>query len=447
MKKKTALLGFTVMVISAFLGRVDFSAGRFGTTLWLGAAPAWATAPQAAEEEKKPGWSGREEYDAYQAMVTDKDPNKKIALADAFLQKYPDSFVKDAAYITKMQVYAQLNDVPKAIEAARKGVEASPDNLQALSYLAFTFPFVFKADDDPDSAAKLSQAENDSRHGLDLLEKLQKPENVTDDQFNQYVKGQRANFNNTIGFVALQRKDYPAAITHFKAAAEDNPADIYTFYRMGLAYLYSETPDYDNAVWNLARSVSLAKAANSPAGTEISKFLSKVYIGFHGNEEGLPEIIAQAAASPTPPQGFQVKPMPVPEKTGNPSVDAFNQMAVPLKLGGPRAQEIWSKLKGQPVELAGFIDSVEKAPDGNMHLVRIDLVDASKASEGVYDIELRDSTQPNVKNLASGAGVHFKGTLEAYTAAPNFVLTLGNGEINADEIPDQPAARPRRPRR
>ena len=447
MKKKTVLLGFVWMAIAAFLLRVDFSARTPGSALWLGAAPAWAAPGQQAEEQKPRSWSGREEYDAYQAMVTEKDSNKKIALADAFLQKYPDSFVKDAAYITKMQVYVQLNDVPKAIEAARKGVEASPDNLQALSYLAFTFPFVFKADDDPNSAAKLSQAGNDSRHGLDLLEKLQKPENVTDDQFNQYVKGQRANFNNTIGFVALQRKDYPAALTHFKAAAEDNPADIYTFYRMGLAYLYSETPDYDNAVWNLARSVSLAKASNNPAGTEISKFLSKVYIGFHGNEEGLPEIIAQAAASPTPPEGFQVKPMPIPEKTGNPSVDAFNQMAVPLKLGGPRAQEIWSKLKGQPVELAGFIDSVEKAPDGNMYLVRIDLVEASKESEGVYDIELRDSTQPNVKNLASGAGVHFKGTLEAYTATPNFVLTLGNGEINADEIPDQPAARPRRPRR
>ena len=447
MKKKTVLLCFTCVALAAFLVQADFSARTPGTFLGLGAAPAWAAPGQQAEEQKPRTWSGREEYDAYQAMVTEKDPNKKIALADAFLQKYPDSFVKDAAYITKMQVYAQLNDVPKAIDAARQGVEASPDNLQALSYLAFTFPFVFKADDDPDSAAKLSKAENDARHGLDVLQKVQKPESVTDDQFNQYVKGQRANFNNTIGFVALQRKDYPTAITYFRAAAEDNPADIYTFYRMGLAYLYQDTPDYDNAVWNLARSVSLAKASNNAAGTEISNFLSKVYVGFHGNEEGLPEIVAQAAASPTPPDGFQVKPMPVPEKTGNPSVDAFNQMAVPLKLGGSRAQEIWSKLKGQPVELAGFIDSVEKAPDGDLYLVRIDLLDSSKEAEGIYDVELKDSTQPNVKNLAGGVGVHFKGVLDAYTATPNFVLTLANGEINADEIPDQPAAKPRRTRR
>jgi tetratricopeptide (TPR) repeat protein len=437
MKKKTVLLGFVCMAIAAFMVRVDFSARTPGSALWLGAVPAWAAPGQQAGEQKPRTWSGRPE----------KDPNKKIELADAFLQKYPDSFVKDAAYITKMQVYAQLNQVPNAIEAAREALKASPDNLQALSYLAFTFPFVFKADDDPTSAAKLSQAESDSQHGLELLEKLKKPENVTDEQFNQYVKGQRANFNNTMGFVALQRKDYPTALTHFKAAAEDNPADIYTFYRMGLAYLYSDPPDYDHAVWNLARSVSLAKASNNAAGTQISSFLSKVYVGFHGNEEGLPEIIAQAATSPTPPEGFQVKPMPVPEKTGNPSVDAFNQMAVPLKLGGPRAQEIWSKLKGQPVELAGFVDSVEKAPDSDVYLVRIDLLDSSKQAEGVYDIELRDSTQPNVKNLGSGVGVHFKGTLEAYTATPNFVLTLGHGEINPDEIPDQPPARPRRTRR
>jgi tetratricopeptide (TPR) repeat protein len=447
MKKKTALLGFTVMVISAFLGRVDFSAGRSGTSLWLGAAPAWAVTPQAAQEKKQPQWQSREEYDAFQAMATEKDPNKKVSLAEAFLQKFAKSDFKDLVYLQTMAAYQQLGDSNKAIGAATHALESNPDSLEALSYLSFAFPFVFKSNGDPEAASKLSRAESNARHGLEVLQMLQKPESVSEDQFNTYIKGQRANFNNTVGFVALQRKDYPAAITSFKAASEDNPADIYTFYRMGLAYLYSDAPDYDHAVWNIARSVTLAKASNNPAGAEIEKFLSKVYIGFHGNEEGLAGIVAQAAASPRPPEGFKVKPMPVPEVTGNPSVDAFNQMAVPLKLGGPRAQEIWSKLKGQPVELAGFVDSVEKSAASNLYLVRIDLLDISKKAEGVYDIELKNSTQPNVKNLGSGDGVHFKGTLDAYTATPNFVLTLDKGEIDPEEIPDQPKARPRRTRR
>jgi tetratricopeptide (TPR) repeat protein len=441
MKMKTALWGLTLMVISAFVGRIDFSTGRPGTTLWLGAAPALAAAPQTGEEKKQPQWKSRDEYDAFQAMATEQDPNKKISLADAFLEKFADSDFKDLVHVQILTVHQQLGDSEKAIEAARKTLEVNPDRLEALSYLSFAFPFVFKSNGDPEAESKLSAAESNARHGLEVLQQVQKPESVSDDQFNQYIKSQRANFNNTLGFVALQRKDYPAAITSFKAGAEDNPADIYSFYRMGLAYLYSETPDYDNAVWNMARSVSLAKASNNPAGAEIEKFLSKVYVGFHGNEEGLPEIVAQAATSPTPPEGFKVEPMPVPEVTGNPSVDAFNQMAVPLKLGGPRAQEIWSQLKGQPIEMAGFVDSIEKAAESNVYLVRIDLRDASKTTEGVYDIELKNSTQPNVKNLGSGDGVHFKGTLGAYTATPSFVLTLENGEIDPDEIPDRPRSR------
>ncbi|MBI1983837.1 MAG: hypothetical protein HYS61_06535, partial [Acidobacteria bacterium] len=415
MKKKSALLGFTLMVISAFLFRVDNSRGRSGPTLWLGAVPAWAAAPQAAEEKKQPQWKSREEYDAFQAIATAQEAAKKVALADAFLQKFGDSDFKDLVHVQTMTAYQQLGDSNKAIDAARQTLEANPDRLEALSYLSFAFPFVFKSNGDPDAESKLSRAAGDARHGLEVLQKVQKPESVSEDQFNQYIKGQRANFNNTLGFVALQRKDYQAAITSFRAAVEDNPADVYTFYRLGLAHLYSETPDYDNAVWNMARSVTLAKASNNPAGAEIEKFLSKVYIGFHGNEEGLAQIVSQAATSPTPPQGFKVEPMPTPEVTGNPSVDAFNQMAVPLKLGGPRAQEIWGKLKGQPIEMGGFVDSVEKSPDGNVYMVRIDLVDRSKGIEGVYDIELKNSTQPNVKNLGSGDPVRFKGTLDAYT--------------------------------
>jgi tetratricopeptide (TPR) repeat protein len=127
------------------------------------------------------------------------------------------------------------------------------------------FPFAFKATD-PDATTKPSRAESDARAGLDALGKLQKPANVTDEQFDQYVKPRRANFNSTLGVIALQRKDYPAAVTAFQAAAQDNPSDFSAFYRLGRAYLSSAPPDYDHGLWNIARAVSLAKAAKNPAG-------------------------------------------------------------------------------------------------------------------------------------------------------------------------------------
>jgi len=113
-----------------------------------------------------------------------------------------------------------------------------------------------------------------------------------------------------------------------------------------------------------------------------------------------------------------------------------------LKLGGEKAQKNWDALKGQPLGLGGFVDSVEKGPDANTYLVRIDILEQSKAQAGTYDVELKDSTQPNVKNLSPGDPVRFKGTITAYTATPSLVLTI-EGTIDPDAIPEQPKVKPK----
>ena len=442
MKKTTALLTLTVLASLALPGRFESPRTARGTLWRFGPDFAWAASPQAPQESaKSPQWKSREEYDAFQAMAGEKDPHKRISLAEAFLQKYADTDFKDLVYVTEMQAYQQAGDGEKAIEAGHKALDANPDNLDAVTLVAYLFPFVFKADD-PEATSKLSQAESDARHGLEALQKLTKPANVSDDQFNQSVKARRALFNGLIGFVALQRKDYAAAISSLKTAVEDNPSDVYAFYRLGVAYISADPRDYDNGVWNLARSSALAKASNNPAQAEIEKYLRQVYVSFHGNDEGLADILTQAAASPTAPEGFKVEPMKIPEKTGNPNIDNFNQLATPLKLGGERAQKIWDSLKGQELGLGGFVDNVEKGTDPDTYLVHIDILDQSRQADGVYDIELVDSTQPKVKNLAKGDGIRFQGKISSYTATPNFVLTL-EGTINPEDIPDQPRVVPK----
>jgi len=433
MKMTTLVLSLTV------LAGMNLIPG--GKDAVLGGGVAWA-APQQAEGQKPATWSSREEYDLFEAFRTEKDPHKRIGLGEAHLQKYPNAWNKDDAYLLFMHAYVQLNDVPKAMDAAQKSVEVNPAKLEALNYLAYVFPFVFNSKD-PAAEAKLAQAEKAARLGLDALQKFKKPDSATEDQFNQFVKAQRSNYNGCIGFVALQRKDYAGAISSFKAAAEDNPTDVYIFYRLGIAYISGEPRDTNNAIWNLSRSVALAKAGKNPAAAEIEKYLRSVYINHHGNDEGLAGILAQAATSPTPPEGFTVSQMEVPQDTGNASVDAFNKTFFVLKYGGDRAQKIWDSLKGQAFGVGGFIESVEKGADPDLYIVKIDILDSSKAEDGAFDIELRDSTQPNVKNLSKGDAVHFQGTLAAYTAAPNLVITLEDGKINDDEIPDAPKVAPK----
>jgi len=439
MKKKTVFLSFTLFVGLALCWGGPREAANVGKAAGLGPVQALQAPPQAA---KQPQWKSREEYDAFSAMAAEKDPQKKVSLAEAFLAKFANSDFKANAYILMAQTYQQLGQGDKAIDAGRKALAADPDNLDALSYLSFVFPFIFKGDD-PDATTKLSRAESDAKHGLEVLAKLQKPPNVAEDQFNQAVKARRSVFNSAIGFVALQRKDYASALAALKLAGEDNPSDVYTFYRMGLAYLYSTPPDYSPALWYMARAVSLARASQNPAGPEIEKFLKRAYVNYHGNEEGLPDVINQAASSINPPEGFKVEAMKVPEKTGNPNIDNFNELATPLKLGGERAQKLWDIIKGQDIGLGGYVDSIVPGTEAGTFLVHIDILDQSKAADGVYDIELKDSTQPNVKNLSKGEIVRFQGKIDSYTATPSLVLTVVGTIIDPNPLPEAPKAKPK----
>jgi tetratricopeptide (TPR) repeat protein len=434
MRKSTALWSFTLLVSLVVWTPAAQAAAKPQHVLRGAFAHQWNAPPQAAQAKN---WKSRDEYDAFNAMATEKDANKRISLAEAFLQKYSNSDFKDGAYVVEMQTYQQLNQPDKAVEAGHKALEANPDNPDALRFLSFVFPFVYKAED-PEATAKLSRAESDAKHGLEMLQKLQKPAGVSDEQFNQAVKGLRAVFNGTVGFIALQRKDYPAAITSYKAASEDNPSDWYVFYRMGLAYLYSNPHDYDHGIWYIARALALAQAAKDPNAEEFDKYLKQTYIGYHGNDQGLQDVVTQAASSVNPPDGFKVAAMEAPKHTGNPLVDGFNDMTYPLKFGGETAQKAWDALKGQALELGGVVDSIQKGSEAGTYLVRIGILDQSKATPGVYDIEVKDSKQPDVKNLVRGDVVRFRGKADSYTATPNVVLTVVGEITDPDPLPDKP---------
>lgn len=438
MMKTTALWTLTMLVclpsgaISAEL------ASHSARSLNLIPSARMAAPPQAA---KAPQWKSREEYDAYNAMVTATDPAKKIQLAEAFLQKYPNSDFKAGALQTEMQVYYQQGKTDQAIDAAKKVQAADPDNLVALRFLSFTFPFLYKPDQ-ANAAAVLSTADTDAHHGLELLQKLAKPQGVSDAAFQASVKEFRAVFNSCIGFVALQNKNYANAITALKAATADNPNAVYAVYWMSLSYLYSSPADYNDAIWYGARAVALAKAAKDPNADAWEKFLKQTYINYHGTDTGFSDIEAQAATAPNPPDGFKIEQPKPPEATGNKVVDAYNTLVFPLKLGGDTAQKQWDGIKGQPLELGGSVVSIDKGSDPDTYLVHIAILDSTKASDG-YDIELKDSTQPKVKNLQKGDLLTFKGTLDSYTASPNFYLTV-DGTVTS-ELPDKPEVKPKTP--
>ena len=75
MKKTTALWTLTLLVSLSCGATAAEHANRSGHSADLTLVDRMEAPPQAA---KAPQWKSRDEYDAYNAMATEKDPNKKI---------------------------------------------------------------------------------------------------------------------------------------------------------------------------------------------------------------------------------------------------------------------------------------------------------------------------------------------------------------------------------
>lgn len=429
MKKRNSFITFGLVTALSALPAAGQARSSTKPSPLLPAAK--VTAPAQAAAPKQPQWHSRDEYDAFQAMATEKDPQKQISLADAFLQKYANTDFKDLVYVTLMGAYQKTGDSAKAIDSAHKALQANPDRLEALSYLCFAFPFVFKSTD-ANATTELTDTAAEAKHGLEVLAKVQKPATVSQDQFDTYMKGQRANFNNAAGFVALQQKDYADAVTSLRAAIEDDPTNNLTFSLLGQAYYNSNPPDYNNAIWYLARSVALANAAKSPNASALQDYYNDVYIKRHGSDAGEKDILTQAASSVNPPAGFQVAPPAKHTPTGNQAVDAFYSIDDSVSVGGDQGNAAWAQYKGQPFGYGGQVVSTAPGTDAGTTVVNIAMTDDSKAKDGVYDISLND-TQADAKYLKKGDLVRFQGTISAYTVTPNFALTL-DGTINDDDL-------------
>lgn len=324
MKKTTVL--FSVMLLAGLISlpdsaRASGKADRMPLLASMAASPAPVpAAPQAKKQE----WKSRAEYDAFEAFVKEGSPQKRIPLIQAFLEKYPNSDFLSNAYVAEMQTYAQMGSshVNDASASARKALKADPDNLLALAYLSYTFPYTYNASG-PNAQTELTEGAQHAQHGLEVLQNMQKPAGMTDEQFESTVKTDRSTFNIANGFAALQQKNYSQAIKSLEAAGQDQPKNVLIYSLLGQAY-YNESPrETDKAIWNLARATVLAQESNSPNEAQLKKFYSQVYEAQHGSNAGEDQVLAQAKSAETMPADFKVAPPPQHASTGNPNLDAF----------------------------------------------------------------------------------------------------------------------------
>ena len=175
---------------------------------------------------------GPQEEAAYQAFhkASEQDFNKKIKLGDAFLAKYPKDRYSAAVYEEMSQTYYDQKNLASFYIYSDKGLLLFPDDVHLLALTGWVIPRAF-VPSEPDADKKLDKAETYSKHALEVMGTLPKPDAITDEQFAQYKTGEAAVAHSGLGLVYFRREQYVASAKELQTAIQDetnpDPTDLF----------------------------------------------------------------------------------------------------------------------------------------------------------------------------------------------------------------------------
>lgn len=160
---------------------------------------------------------------------------KQVELGEAFLTKYPDSRYRSSVYTRLVSAYFSLGDVDKLFVTAEKALEINPDNVDVLSLVSYAVPRRI-GPDDLDKEMKLKKVEEYSKHCVEVLNAIAKPETLTEEEFARAKNDKLAMAHSGLGMINYHRQNFAGMAAEFEQAtqltASPDPSD---FYLLGIA--------------------------------------------------------------------------------------------------------------------------------------------------------------------------------------------------------------------
>ena len=422
---------------------------------------AFATVVMAAQEAQPPAAQGQTqeqqktikdpaEYNSYVSAIQAQDPQMKISGLEGFLQRYPNSVVREDALEVLMGAYQQSQNPAKTVETARRLLQANPSNLSALAVVTFIAKQSAEAGQNPQANAM--EARQMAERGLQALASATKPPGISDADWATRKKSLNAIFHSAIGFAALQTKEYDVARRHLAESVQADPNNLGEVYRLALAHLEvpaaQATPEImSQGFWHIARAVNLA--ANNPAAHKsIAGYGQKKYLVYHGTEEGWNELLAQAQSSPMPPAGFVVKPdspadraarllKEKPVKEMSPDEWEF----VLSNADPATAEQVWTQIRA--IGNVAFQGKVVEATPRKLTLAAT--YEAIEQNRGNFEVTMTGDIPANMMPK-EGTDIKVQGKPATYDKSP-FVLHLEEGLLIASPKPKPAPTRRAPPRR
>jgi tetratricopeptide (TPR) repeat protein len=239
----------------------------------------------------------KEQAAAYDAIRSEFDPDKTVALVEDYAKKYPSSPLLTYVYMFGANAYQQKGDAEKVVELSEESLKLKPDNVVTLVMKVGMLPqpqYLSKHDAERDKI--LQEAESDGNRALQLISQIPKLPNETDADHQKRLASAASQVHGSLGMVHLERAAAPLAgpdkaelakaEQEFKTAVTttDRP-DPSDYYRMGEAY--SMDGRWDDAM------EAFTKASLAGQGTMLKTYADQ-------RIEELKKKKAQGSAAPNP---------------------------------------------------------------------------------------------------------------------------------------------------
>ena len=214
-----------------------------------------------------------EEESAFKAVQQAGDPNKKIQLAEEFLQKYPQSRYRATMYQALVSGYFATQQVPKMLDAGEKEIEINPNDAPVLAVMAQTLARTYNPKV-PDADKQLDKAELYSKRAIEITPTLSKPENLTDEAFSNAKNDTLVMAHGGLGLVYIRRGKFSEAIPELEQSVkgESRPdPDPVNYYLLGIADKQTSHFDAAAAAFSKCAAVQSSLQAACKSSAEEAK--------------------------------------------------------------------------------------------------------------------------------------------------------------------------------
>ncbi|MBZ5631789.1 MAG: tetratricopeptide repeat protein [Acidobacteriia bacterium] len=167
--------------------------------------------PDMSKATRECGANARQanEFEAYKAAVTAKNPADRIKLLEEFLKDHPQTQHAGDIEITLFLTYREQGDSAKALAAAEKLVAHNDTREDAMLLVAESY---FKSGKDPNGVVSLS------KKAINRLTSAEKPDGMSDTDWARTKTAELTQANYMIGSVSFQAEKWEAADQAFRAA-------------------------------------------------------------------------------------------------------------------------------------------------------------------------------------------------------------------------------------